>query len=483
MKYVLNEGVSDIVYHFTTMKALSNILKTNTIKFSTAQTATDKRLQPEGYPYYLSLTRQSSPNVGYAKMKNRPLRVNEGEYKRPKTSQLQNFEIKPLIRRKNIVSVDKNAADDNLSPKQQYSKRVQNLVTPTYKVKNDDGTLTYILDKNQEYNRNKISQYSESEDRIFSKTKYFENVFDYIIRIDVFASGRNLRVRICFDGQKLKSKFLCAPVDFIFNKYANTLKKSVLAEKKVLNQNDWDILKICLQDIKTKILNGNNSYKEKIINWLPKVFLHLNSQTVNLGANLLQKHKFDNVVGGKDLQNMIKGNVQMKRGRKKNELPNLPESLLDSILKIIFALSPTFKNSIPKKVKYCSKLCKEYFNGITISYHGKTMPLEKVLINKLTQGGEFIEKWLSFNNNPKSFMSIQKDINNINKKFNGDLNAIGDQLLLFIFNYIKRTGLNIGNVIYQTWLSNNKTPKRTEQKIKISEDEIKEMVLEVLEKI
>ena len=56
MKEILQEGVSNIVYHFTTLGALENIIANNRINFSDASSnQVDMSCQPEGYKYYLSL--------------------------------------------------------------------------------------------------------------------------------------------------------------------------------------------------------------------------------------------------------------------------------------------------------------------------------------------------------------------------------------------------------------------------------------------
>ena len=71
MKDILQERIKKIVYHFTTLEALKNIIATNRINFSDAKAnQVDMACQPEGYNYYLSVTRQSSPLVGYPGMKN-----------------------------------------------------------------------------------------------------------------------------------------------------------------------------------------------------------------------------------------------------------------------------------------------------------------------------------------------------------------------------------------------------------------------------
>lgn len=63
---IINEGVSDVIYHFTHMRNILNILKTNKINLSpvTGTVNYDFRVN-RGKFYYLSLTRSKHRDVGY----------------------------------------------------------------------------------------------------------------------------------------------------------------------------------------------------------------------------------------------------------------------------------------------------------------------------------------------------------------------------------------------------------------------------------
>ena len=168
MADILQESISKIVYHFTTLDALKNIIATNKINFSDAKSnQVDMACQPEGYNYYLSVTRQSSPLVGYPGMKNTgnkniSSKLNEAKdkYRKTRTKQIDQFGIEPLVRRRTYQQYDKNAPDSELTDKQLLSKRVDKLVKPTAKFVNNKGNIVYALDKNQARNRDKISQNS-----------------------------------------------------------------------------------------------------------------------------------------------------------------------------------------------------------------------------------------------------------------------------------------------------------------------------------
>ena len=115
MKDILQESISKIVYHFTTLKALKNIIATNKINFSDAKSnQVDMACQPEGYNYYLSVTRQSSPLVGYPGMKNTgnkniSSKLNEAKdkYRKTRTKQIEKFGIEALVRCRTYKEYDK----------------------------------------------------------------------------------------------------------------------------------------------------------------------------------------------------------------------------------------------------------------------------------------------------------------------------------------------------------------------------------------
>lgn len=71
MEEILNEGFSRYIYHFCTISALQNIVKSDSFILSPANgNETDIKLN-FGYPYYMSFTRQHNSNVGYSAWMNR----------------------------------------------------------------------------------------------------------------------------------------------------------------------------------------------------------------------------------------------------------------------------------------------------------------------------------------------------------------------------------------------------------------------------
>lgn len=502
MKDILQEGVSKIVYHFTTLEALRNIIATNRINFSDAKSnQVDMACQPEGYNYYLSVTRQSSPLVGYPGMKNTgnkdvSSKLNEAnaKYRKPRTRQIDQFGIDPLIRRRTYQQYDKNAPDSELTDKQLLSKRTNKLVKPTAKFVNDKGNTVYVLDKNQTSNRNKISQNSETEERIFSKTRYLENAYDYILRVDILPSQKKLKVRICLDGNKINQNYLAGPVDYIYNKYITGIKHSTLAEAKkpkgkLLSNNDWQLLKDCFALIQTKKQTSKDSFEEKNLYWGGKIFLHLSSRTMNLGNPMLQKYLGDDIISDKDLMRMIKNNIVLKKGRKPKVFPTLIPSKIDKLLKFIFILTPP--GSKAQKTKMCKEFCQKYFSNITVVFQNKQYKLSSLLPKYLSNAVDFWEMWQNSIQSKSKFTVTAKYIAGAYKDFNGPLSVIYERIEKMFNDFLQANGLQkLGQIVTKQWNKyyEKNTPgkrgrKPKQKTITITEDEIKEMVCETLKRI
>lgn len=502
MKDILQEGVSKIVYHFTTLEALRNIIATNRINFSDAKSnQVDMACQPEGYNYYLSVTRQSSPLVGYPGMKNTgnkdvssELNEANAKYRKPRTRQIGQFGIDPLIRRRTYQQYDKNAPDSELTDKQLLSKRTNKLVKPTAKFVNDKGNTVYVLDKNQTSNRNKISQNSETEERIFSKTRYLENAYDYILRVDILPSQKKLKVRICLDGNKINQNYLAGPVDYIYNKYITGIKHSTLAEAKkpkgkLLSNDDWQLLKDCFALIQTKKQTSKDSFEEKNLYWGGKIFLHLSSRTMNLGNPMLQKYLGDDIVSDKDLMRMIKNNIVLKKGRKPKVFPTLIPSKIDKLLKFIFILTPP--GSKAQKTKMCKEFCQKYFSNIIVVFNDKQYQLSSLLPKYLSNAVDFWEMWQNSTQSKSKFTVTAKYIAGAYKDFNGPLSVIYERIERMFNDFLQANGLQkLGQIVTKQWNKYyEKTPadkgsrKPKQKTIAITEDDIKEMVCETLKKI
>ena len=506
MKEILQEGVSNIVYHFTTLEALKNIIANNTINFSDAKAnKVDMSCQPEGYNYYLSVTRQSSPLVGYPGMKNTGNKDISSElsealvkdkYKKARTRQIDQFGIEPMVRRRTYPQYDKDAPDSELTDKQLLAKRTDRMVKPTVKFVNDKGNTVYAIDRNQSANRDKISKNSETEERIFSKTRYFENVYDYILRIDILPSQKKLKVRICFDGNNINQNFLGGPVDYIYSKYINGVKHSTLAEGrkpkgKLLGNDDWQLLKDCFALIQTKIQTGKDNFENRKLYWGNKIFLHLTTRTMNLGNPMLQKYLGDDIVTDKNLGKMIKQNVVTKRGRKAKVFPTLVPSKVDIILKFIFLLTPPGTKA--KKTEFCKEFCKRYFSNITIIFKDEKevkCNLSTFLLKYLKNSDKFWDMWNNSIKDKDKFTLTSKYISGAYKDFNGTLSIIYERIEKMLNDFLMTNGLTkFGQIVTKQWNKyyNKKAPakrgRKPKQTVSLTEDDIREMVCESLKRV
>jgi hypothetical protein len=215
MKYILNEGISSEVYHFTTLVALKKIMLRNRLDFSCATNDADRAGQPKGMRYFLSLTRQPSFDVGFAASQNAG--KNNGKLE---------FNLSAITRKPYSAKKLKQLSIDE---KIELSKYDFLFVT-------DKEEYLFVKDANKEENRIILSSSSETEERIFSKTPYFRDIFNFIKRIDIVDGVGNFCVRITFDSEMLKHKYRGKQVDFFYQKYLKGLtKKKSLSSVRLLN--------------------------------------------------------------------------------------------------------------------------------------------------------------------------------------------------------------------------------------------------------
>lgn len=196
-KTVLNESVSSRVFHFLPIAAMANIAENDTIEFSSSNRPSDKILS-KGYPYYLSLSRTSSDNVGYVRM-----RISSGadawkyciariEFDGDKLN--ANFKGGPVnyfndslanvkkIKKDSIVYSIPNNKDDSLSLRKKVMPRPE---PPTKRGRPFATQVTANMMRPEIIRQTDRNQMHEYEDRIFSEYSGIEGVNDYIKRIDI----------------------------------------------------------------------------------------------------------------------------------------------------------------------------------------------------------------------------------------------------------------------------------------------------------
>lgn len=517
MKDILNESLTDYVYHFTTMSALDKIITYNRIELSDATASNvDMACQPEGYRFYLSFTSQSNPYVGYANKinssnKKRVDETDDGKYSKlsaKKGGRLRGFGADPLVRRRKYAGYDKTTPDGELTYAQKISSALNNRfkIKPTTKYVDKNGDIVYAIDKNQAQNRNGISANSESEQRMFSKTRTFNNVFDYIERIDIFPIMEKLDVRICFNGKKISSDYKCGPVDYIYQLYkyavskgtldndtSNVIglsvgeipkktgrrKKSVVSEaelkaKDFFKSQKLKFLRKWVFEIKTEKKSGKDTYSNQILKWADKIFVHTDStgKSSRYGVNSILKYGQKlGVVSLNMFSDLVVDDKQRNKKTTVDKTNLITPSKVKEILQIIFALTPSFNDNMKKKIDYCCKVIDSYFGGIkvTFSVPGKNttenLKLNDVLTNYLKTTPSFIEEWISkYTTDSKNFNGISRLVNRLGKTYKGPFYNILASLDNFIINFSKQNGVPRKSMFTYQWNKEYNTKKKTAKK-------------------
>lgn len=542
MKEILNESLTKYVYHFTTMNALDSIIEYNRIELSDARISnTDMACMPSGYPFYLSFTTQSNPFVGYVSAQNRKSETNNDDER--------DDERDDDFLDSDIVSTPSNGKYSKLQPKRikdlgrfgvdadirrrRYAKKYADVidrrgVKPALKYKDESGNTIYVMDKNSARNRESISRFSETEQRLFSKERVMENVYDFIERIDIFPFINNLNVRICFNGEKISSQYKSGPVDFVYQKYKDALKRGVLANKQAdttstlvggTPKKKGRPSKVQQVNEASKSNNGFNinqlmqmldwgketksNSKNKSLNWGSKIFVHTNNKnkSVIFGIDFIKKYAnklgIMNLGDYKSLDLRFKGlKSTIKRG-----VIEITQSVVNDICTIIFTLTPSFNGNQKEKITYCRNVFDEIFGNLKV-YLGKNKEIEyfsKLLKLNTKLDSKFIKDWFSSKSKSSTkFNSTSAIIPRLSKSYKGALYEILVRIDKFIEDFANSNGINKNSVVYYQWVndySNNmpsnktKTPKTKLKKTKdeksniYDEAEIVKMVNEVLSKI
>jgi hypothetical protein len=508
MKDVLQENMSSIVYHFTSLSSLKNMIDFNIYVFSEAESSTDKACQPDGYPYYMSLTTQSSPYVGYAKKQNKGgtdelnesiiKSINKGRIKTPKD--LHKYGDFNLSNIEKIIVKASSKKEDAMNTNDAQIDIDQLERDKTIKYVNRDGDIVYIIDKNSEHNRNVISQNSETEERIFSKERVLKNFFDYVIRIDIFPYLNNANVRISLDGNKLKKKYRSGSVDYLYNKYKEVLLTSSLNEGRTKNKASqiWEFLSDIFLPKGEQVGKESN---DKFRDWGKKIFFHTSKKTYNVGLDMLKKYKQSSIKDYAALYGEMpekhKKNIRPKSHKDYRTHPiELNNSQLREISDFICLILPIYNKDIENLDALYENLCKQYFSNITISYNGINSQLSDVLLSVKQETPKFFNRWISTYLSTLKIKTFDQKLRRINKSFTkGNSFIIADALKKMLRDF---ANLNNIEVTYITYLQKNrfkevmlnKFPKDKSTKMDtffdsnvsyfLTEEEIKEMVKSVI---
>ena len=208
----LNESVSSVVYHFTTMHGLYGMINDDYILLSKSDPNSIDNIMSKDYPYYLSLTRNYNSNVGYVGKENNYKRnFYDGDVKFGRLSTLnvriefygdllnKDYEGSPVDV---LYSKKKKLEDELKSLEQRYSEmqdeydkkpgktlqRWLDMLEKSIETKKkaiDDFFGKYSSEKYGYNYSDSPSYFSETEDRIYSNEPILEHPERYIKAIDI----------------------------------------------------------------------------------------------------------------------------------------------------------------------------------------------------------------------------------------------------------------------------------------------------------
>lgn len=182
---LLTEGITDVVYHFTSIKNAYNIAIDDCIYLQSAF-AKDSDNFSKKKKFYLSCTRQRNANFGYSKKFNRSGGVRIALDGRKLSERLSGRPV-------NYWGSGGSLLNDKFSYYKNLPKDYDELKSRNYydisrkKSKNPDFDEEEYLKRNF----NDSAQHhidNESEDRIFSNEPWIRNLHEYLISIDVLVS-------------------------------------------------------------------------------------------------------------------------------------------------------------------------------------------------------------------------------------------------------------------------------------------------------
>lgn len=222
-KVILNESISEIVYHFTDFSSAWSICTTNKFQLTTGFQSKDDNLHNRGRLFYLCTTRNHSSQIGYVGTRNKLMSQQN------RTNELWNEKNRSLINqgaetRKPIASLLTVRFElDGMAINQRYkgfpvdflrmtnnSNILVNAGVGKFVTKKVNGKLVnQYVETNPE---NRITQ-NETEDRIVSDKSYIDNADKYIRRVDILlnpnilnSNGKSIHDVFARIGDILRSK-------------------------------------------------------------------------------------------------------------------------------------------------------------------------------------------------------------------------------------------------------------------------------------
>lgn len=255
-KFLMKEALSSKVYHFTSIKSVFNILKTNEM-FCQSSLATSSDDYSDKYKFYISFTRVKSPKEGFGYNSYKSSSFARIEFDGDKLN--NNFSGRPVDYWNN----------DSLTNKRKYMKDVTNQKAYKYvpydgndnvdakdmggvykydfKYPREDSPLYASFDgkiyKKEQIIPNEIQHhvFNEIEDRIQTNKPIIENINKYITRVDILIDRNSgSKDEIVYARNLSFSKFVFVydnMKDFIMQS-ENTVNKEIQNDESIENKID-----------------------------------------------------------------------------------------------------------------------------------------------------------------------------------------------------------------------------------------------------
>lgn len=166
---VLNESLSSIIYHFTTISKMVAIARTNMLILSSVSNNKNDIALNKGYPYYMSFTRERTSQTGYAAYMN-------GKYDHllPKQYDKDGNERMPSHATAGQLYVRMEFDGDMLN------NTFKGVPVDYHFKQNRHNKLQKV------FSQSELVQFRQSEDRLLSKKFYIDNAHKFIKQIDIF---------------------------------------------------------------------------------------------------------------------------------------------------------------------------------------------------------------------------------------------------------------------------------------------------------
>lgn len=279
---LLSEAMTDVVYHYTSMDSLINIVKTNSMLLqSSIATRADNLNRKE--LYYLSTTRQRSSNFGYS-------------YKFRKGGARIEFDGEKLSNRYKSIPVD-------------YWGETM-------------GKQSYYTQP-KDYSAKQHHTDYESEDRLLSKSPKIDNVYDYIKRIDIIYDPtdkrQNMMVYELLISRFNRKIYVYDNINDFDKQTDNTKNEEILN-----NDKNYEYLDISSQNMRKQY---SGKYARELAHIIQIMFAgEIDNKNYNEeAAKLLRKYGLDNYLNKEFFHTLSRGyyGLQSLIYDTENELHNM----------------------------------------------------------------------------------------------------------------------------------------------------------------